>query len=324
MDSVKNGDIPYSKLPPDIKAHISSLETQAGYPAGMSEFISSTGLGDVVGSPTVVIAPDGTQHYEILSKKNGSYVITTIGMNGIKSTSGAPSTVAAGTTGSESLDKVRRQLLASKNLTKQNRADLISLIDNDGIDGVKSWAYSNKLSGAERSDYDLYDNARAAFEQSFANIQGSDQTSGPYKSLWESAKPWLTIKKDQRYVDLLQLIEQGQAQLRKGYYGTAVTDSEAVNAKRFLIDPERDDMATIMTKLRGGAEFLAFVNDSKINRSIGIDKPKISDYLTPTEKKPGQGTTKERAAKGGFNYDAMVAKGYTDAQIDAALKAKGY
>lgn len=183
------------------------------------------------------------------------------------------------------IDKVKRNLLAT-NLTKSQRTDLVNLIDTDGVEGLKTWSYSNKLNATERADYDLYDNARAAFQRALFEVDNNDATAGPYKTLWQNAKPYLLMQKDPQYVSLFSIIEQGQAQLRKGYYGTAVTDSEAVNAKRFLIDPQKDDMNTIRLKLIGGQGFLNFVNEAKIARSLGLPKPDIFKYLptgtTPT------------------------------------------
>lgn len=175
------------------------------------------------------------------------------------------------------LDKLARQLLAGKGLTKQQATNLKNLIYTDGVEGLKDWAYNNKLGETDQQTYDLYTSATDAFNGALAQLDANNITAGPYASLLNKAKPYAGIKRNKDYVALNALIEQGQAQLRKGYYGTAVTNSEAGNASKFLIE-DRDDIETIRQKLDGGAKFLQFVNDAKIARELGIEKPKLSDY----------------------------------------------
>lgn len=179
--------------------------------------------------------------------------------------------------------RIIQQLVAQKGITKQQRSDLINLVKSQGIEGVKAWAYNNMLAVGEKDTFDTYSNAAAAFNQALDEANANNLEVGPYKALAEDKKPWLSIQRDSKYGQLFGLIEMGQAQLRKGFFGTAVTGTEAGNAKKFLIT-DNDDMATILWKLEQGSNFLKFVNDSKLNRSVGLDKPKLSDYLTATKK----------------------------------------
>lgn len=182
------------------------------------------------------------------------------------------------------MNSLERNLLASKNITKQQREDIQNLIRTDGIEGLKDWAYYNRLNATQQGDYDLYDNAQSAFISALSRVESAQTGAGPYKALLEKSKPYLAIKRDKDYTDLRSVIEQGQAQLRKGYYGTAVTGTEAGNASKFLIT-DSDDIDTIVNKLENSANFLRFVNDAQIARSLGIPKPNIADYIqvdTPT------------------------------------------
>lgn len=194
----------------------------------------------------------------------------------------------AKTVGGKSLEteKVKAQLIASKGLTKQQRADLIDLIDTQGIEGAKEWAYSNRLSQGQKSTFDEYENAKTIMSQVSSQLEGRNLEFGPYKSLAEDKKPWLKIQKDQEYVQLRSMIELGQAQIRKGFFGTAVTDAEAKSAQNFLIT-DNDDLQTIMTKSKQLGRFLEFANDAQIARSIGIERPKLEDYLNRDKAKAG-------------------------------------
>lgn len=194
----------------------------------------------------------------------------------------------AKTIGGKSLEteKVKQQLIASKGLTKQQRADLIELIDTQGIEGAKQWAYSNRLNQTQRNVLDEYSNATAAMSNVVSQLNSTNVKFGPYKALSESSKPWLDIQRDQKYVELRSLIELGQAQVRKGFFGTAVTDTEAKSAQNFLIT-DNDDLETIKTKTKQLARFLEFANDATLARAIGIERPKLSDYLDRDKAKAG-------------------------------------
>lgn len=178
----------------------------------------------------------------------------------------------------DEIARVKAQLLASKGITKQQRADLINLLDTQGLDGAKSWAYNNRLGAAEKETFDQYSNAQSAFQVALDDLAGSDIDTGPYKALFESSKPYLLLKRDKKYGQLLGLIEEGQAQLRKGFFGTAVTGTEAGNSKKFLIT-DSDTPDVIKYKLEQGENFLRFVNDAKVAQSLGIQKPDINSYI---------------------------------------------
>lgn len=171
---------------------------------------------------------------------------------------------------------VARQVAASKNLTKDQRAAVMDIATTDGIDGLKRWAYSNKLSVTQKTSFDAYDTAQSAFQSALA--QATNLEAGPYKALMNEKAPYLAMKRDPAYTQLRDIIELGQAQIRKGFYGTAVTTSEAGYGNKFLIS-DADDMDTIKMKLDQGGNFLRFVNDATVARSIGLDKPDIFTYI---------------------------------------------
>lgn len=181
--------------------------------------------------------------------------------------------------GADNITAIKQQLLASKGLTKQQRGDLSRLIDSQGVEGLKNWAYYNRLTAGQQEVFGQYENAQSAWGSALQQIGEAQTGAGPYKNLAEKAKPWLAIKRDKDYVDLMGIIEMGQAQLRKGFFGTALTSTEAGSANKFLIT-DNDDINTIKWKLEQGRNFLAFANDAQIALSLGLPKPKLEEYLT--------------------------------------------
>jgi len=182
-------------------------------------------------------------------------------------------------TGGDNIAVIKQQLLASKGLTKQQRGDLSRLIDSQGVEGLKNWAYYNRLSAGQQEVFGQYENAQSAWGSALQQMSEAEIGAGPYKNLAEKAKPWLAIRRDKDYTDLMGIIEMGQAQLRKGFFGTALTSTEAGSANKFLIT-DNDDIQTIKWKLEQGKNFLAFANDAQIALSLGLPKPKLEEYLT--------------------------------------------
>lgn len=217
---------------------------------------------------------------QLIDTKTGK-VIATYNGAGVSSSAGG----AGGTStmqGNELIKSARALRYGSVAEANRIIGDVTYAVQNGDIEGaenvLRQFGYQ-KLPVSTQQDYDLYDNARSAFDAATAQLETSSLNAGPYKALSEAAKPWLNIKRDQDYTELRALIEQGQAQLRKGYYGTAVTGTEAGNAKNFLIT-DNDDIYTMRWKMQQGAAFLEFVNDAQIARTVGLPKPNLSDYLS--------------------------------------------
>ena len=190
--------------------------------------------------------------------------------------------------GEEYQGKAGEILSAVKNLrfgtveeSKRIIGNIQSRLNQGDIEGAESelklFGYQ-KLKGTQLSDYDLYEGGTAAFGQALSELNDSSLATGPYKTLFEKAKPWLAIKQDQAFLSLKQTIELGQAQIRKAYYGTAVTDREGFNADKFLIN-DNDQIDSIKTKLQNSIQFLKWTNDNTIAKSVNLPKPDLSDYM---------------------------------------------
>jgi len=91
-----------------------------------------------------------------------------------------------------------------------------------------------------------------------------------YKTAIEQNKKYVGLEKDQEWVQVSQAIEAAQAELRRYYYGTAVTESEVNTAKNLFIDVESDDISTVMTKLSGLSELANSTRRRMLDQGRGI------------------------------------------------------
>jgi hypothetical protein len=153
--------------------------------------------------------------------------------------------------------------------------------DWDGLERAITTTARNSMPAARQAEFDQYANGADTWDEAlqFAEDAGRQLSAGPYKYVIEEKKPFVGASRDPAYATLLQTIELGQAQIRRGYYGTAVTDTEAATAKKFLVDPETDDLATIKLKLKNGSNYMRWVNDANVASIVGLPKPKLGEYV---------------------------------------------
>lgn len=141
---------------------------------------------------------------------------------------------------------------------------------------IKDAAY-NGLDATTKKAYDEFDSSIALSQQALNLASNSDISAGPWKALYETKKPWLKINRDPLYAGLKQMIGQADAQIRRGFFGTAVTAAEGGTATAFLFD-ENDDMNLIKQKLKGNLAFFSYVNDAEIARTTGLPHPNLQEY----------------------------------------------
>lgn len=141
---------------------------------------------------------------------------------------------------------------------------------------IKDSAY-NGLDTTTKNAYDQYESSIQLTQQAINLANSSNMSAGPWKALYESKKPYALIDRDPKYAGLKQIIAQADAQIRRGFFGTAVTATEGGTANAFLFDPT-DTMPTIKQKLRGNLAFFSFLNDAEIARTTGLPKPDLNEY----------------------------------------------
>lgn len=205
-----------------------------------------------------------------------------------------------------SVNNLRFSSVEESNRIRKNIANRLAQGDVEGaINDLKQFGYQ-KLGESDKSDYKAYSGAISSFDSASKQIDAQNLVAGPYKALAEKTKPWVSIKNDKAYTDLRGTIELGQAQLRKGFYGTAVTDSEAGNAKNFLVS-DSDSLPVIKWKLDNAKNFLQFTNDSTVAQAVGLPKPNLDDYLKyrVREKATGRIGTVNRSEYDSGQYELL-------------------
>lgn len=179
----------------------------------------------------------------------------------------------------EILSRALTQALAGSGMTDTQRGFVVQLANQQGLDGLFSWAANNKFSATERDAYKQYGTSADTLSYVSDQLETAETTFGPYKNLAEVSKPWLAMQRDPEYTELAQSIEVAQAQIRRGFYGTAVTDSEKSTANRFLINPN-DDFESVKIKVRNLANIMRFANDKNAAQALGVgDEISIRNYL---------------------------------------------
>jgi hypothetical protein len=173
-------------------------------------------------------------------------------------------------------------IVSTKGVTKAQAEAFVQSVKDNGRAGINTWAINNIFTGTEKNNYTNNMNASEGIGVALDYLDTLDTTSGPYKALAESAKPWLLIEKDQKYVKLNQAIQYNQATIKNKLYGAALTEGEQKYADTFLVN-DTDSFATIENKLNGLKAMLDWANDAKVAVAVGAEKPKLSDYITAQE-----------------------------------------
>lgn len=151
--------------------------------------------------------------------------------------------------------------------------------DSEGALKLVTDSAINTMTGTQQENYQMYENSIAASSQALQFANTSGVSVGPYQALYQSHAPMALIDRDPKYAYLKQLIGLADAQIRRGFFGTAVTASEGGTANAFLFDPT-DSMEVIKQKLKGNMAFFSFVNDLAISQSTGLPRPNLNEYLT--------------------------------------------
>ena len=198
-----------------------------------------------------------------------------------KPTDGGGVTISGEGEGGKLLNKALTQALAGS-MTDTQRSFVVQLAKQQGLPGLLSWAAENKLGEEQKRSFHEYGTSAATLKYVSGQLENPETTFSPYKSLSEKSKPWLLIKRDSRYIELRQTIEFAQAQIKRGFYGTAITPTESGPANNFIIN-DNDDLETVKIKVRNLSNILRFANDKTTATTLGVgDKIDFYDYVEGT------------------------------------------
>jgi hypothetical protein len=209
-----------------------------------------------------------------------------------------------------------------QNMTNRAAANLekkqVQVINNGALNLVNQGKYaeaynfvieqleSSVAAKEQTTEKSPYWNARFSVEayENVLDIIGNNKNTiaGPYKKLFESAKPYALISKDPAYVDILQWIQQAEAPIKNRIYGAALTPTEEQQAKYFLLN-DKDTMATIQQKVKNNLAYQKFVKNIVVATKSGIPEnmqPRLKDFIgklgggaSNTSQVPGYDKTKD-------------------------------
>lgn len=91
-----------------------------------------------------------------------------------------------------------------------------------------------------------------------------------YKSILEKGKTLAAASKDQKWLDLVSQVEAAQVELRRGFFGTAITDRETATGENLFIDTKKDTLQDMETKLNTLAALANTSAQGILNYALGI------------------------------------------------------
>jgi hypothetical protein len=144
------------------------------------------------------------------------------------------------------------------------------------------------LTGKSKTDFDAMGSVSSGANTGLSMLQTFETTNpGFYKTAIESAKPFLNISKDQKWVDFTSKIQAAQAGFINALYGAALTDSEQVRANMFTVDFSRDNIDTVKTKLQNLRDLSSEVRTRLLNEERGVfgeeslgSKPSLDTFVS--------------------------------------------
>ena len=180
------------------------------------------------------------------------------------------------------LNTVNGIVFGSKDARTSAVANVNRLIQAGDIQGAKDvasgYVYQN-MPAAQQAKYDMQSESLAGFEQALSALTAPGALIGPYKNLFESAKPWTLIERDPQFANLKSWIGTATQPIRKANFGVALTENELRVADSFLINPGKDDMVSSLTKIKNLVGFYTWANDAMIARNSGQTKPDLNNYI---------------------------------------------
>lgn len=131
------------------------------------------------------------------------------------------------------------------------------------------------MKGTIRNDFNSFNLINSNLSNVLSDWDKLATDSGPYKQWEESGKPFLGVVKDQKWIKFVQEIEQNQAKYRNAIYGASLTENEKESSNRFMVDPSRDDIKTIRTKIEGMKQYAESALKAFVDVSIGKPSPAV-------------------------------------------------
>lgn len=144
---------------------------------------------------------------------------------------------------------------------------------------IDKLAYQTLLAD-QKKDYEIYSSVKNNAANAIGQVaQFKSINASVYKNWVDTKKPYLALTRDQNWVKFLSTVEGAQAEFRRAYFGTALTGTELKSAEKIFIDPSKDDIKTIETKLNLMNSFAASKKTNILNVAKGGSSKQKGDAL---------------------------------------------
>lgn len=168
--------------------------------------------------------------------------------------------------------------VSSQDNARKHFQDLLDRGETGAIESYLNKIALDGLTGKALTDYNAMGTVAAGTINALTNFDTFKATDpSVYKSALESAKPFAKASRDQDWVSFVAQVEAFQAGYRNTLFGAALTDTENAKANGFLIDFQKDDAETALTKLNGMRDLSNEVRERLLKEQRGV----FGDYSAP-------------------------------------------
>jgi len=141
--------------------------------------------------------------------------------------------------------------------------------DTEGARRYVESIAKNNLTATQKDSYNMYDTVTNEGQKALNFIDNHPEVdAGKWDTMWEQAKKWGDVSKDQDLLRLKSSIEQMQAQYKRSLFGAAMTETELGQAGNFIIGND-DTIKDIQTKIKTQQDFVSGVKERMIWDQIG-------------------------------------------------------
>ncbi len=156
------------------------------------------------------------------------------------------------------ISRIANRVVANPKLDEKDRAafakNFNSLIERGDIKGAMATVKDTALKAlppAQQTNYTEFTNLDKRLGGVIGNLNAFKSVNpNLYKSILEKGKTLAGASKDKDWLRFTSLIESLQVELRKEFFGTAITNRESSTGQNLFVDTSRDTLSDIEEKLK--------------------------------------------------------------------------
>lgn len=156
----------------------------------------------------------------------------------------------------DDLDMIASLVFGKSSSVASMKADQATYAQLKAQDPKKAeqWLYgkvASYLPATAKNDFRVMGSVVDGADSLIADLEEYARTNpGVYKAAYNSAAPYLTASRDQKYVELMQRLTATGNEYRNAIFGASLTGNEQSEGQKVVFS-NNDDLPTIITKLKG-------------------------------------------------------------------------